>query len=84
MDAKSFFANSVEPLHRNQSGGTVGGPIKKFFFGYYEGLRNSQGETARTTVPSDAERQGNFGDLCAVNGGTFNSAGLCIDNQTGH
>jgi hypothetical protein len=69
MDAKSFFADSVEPLRRNQFGGIFGGPIKKdktFFFAYYEGLRNSQGETARTTVPSDPERQGNFGDLCTT------------------
>src|SRR6201993_3081572 len=28
MDAKSFFADSVEPLKRNQFGGTFGGPIK--------------------------------------------------------
>ena len=90
MDAKSFFADSVEPLHRNQFGGTIGGPIiknKTFFFGYYEGVRNSQGETTRTTVPSDAERTGNFGHLCTdfVNtqkGQTqpdfFNESGTCI------
>jgi hypothetical protein len=86
LDAKSFFADSVEPLKRNQFGGTFGGPIKKdktFFFFYYEGLRNRQGETTRTTVPSDAERGGNFADLCSGNNGMFNSQGLCIDNSTG-
>ena len=86
MDAKSFFADSVEPLHRNQFGGVFGGPIKKdktFFFLYYEGVRDSQGETTRTTVPSDAERTGNFADQCTLNNGTFNSQGLCMDNVTG-
>jgi len=86
MDAKSFFADSVEPLHRNQFGGTFGGPIKKdktFFYLYYEGVRDSQGETTRTTVPSDPERTGNFADQCPLNNGTFNSQGLCIDNSTG-
>ncbi len=86
MDAKSFFADSVEPLHRNQFGGVFGGPIKKdktFFFLYYEGVRDTQGETTRATVPSDAERTGNFADQCPLNNGTFNSQGLCIDNSTG-
>jgi hypothetical protein len=67
FDAKSFFADSVEPLKRNQFGGTFGGPVRKdktFVFGYYEGVRNRQGETARTTVLSDAERRGNFGTQC--------------------
>ena len=86
LDAKSFFADSVEPLKRNQFGGTFGGPVikdKTFFFLYYEGVRNRQGETTRVTVPSDEERTGNFGDMCTLNNGTFNSAGMCIDNTSG-
>jgi hypothetical protein len=86
MDAKSFFADSVEPLRRNQFGGTIGGPIKKgrtFIFGYYEGLRNSQGETTRATVPSNEERAGNFGHLCTQitdaqgNHDVFDASGNC-------
>jgi hypothetical protein len=86
MDAKSFFPSSVEPLHRNQFGGTFGGPIRKdktFFFLYYEGIRDSQGETTLATVPSDAERTGNFADQCPLNNGTFNAQGICIDNVSG-
>jgi hypothetical protein len=85
MDAKSFFPDSVEPLHRNQFGGTFGGPIKKdrtFFFAYYEGVRNSQGETTRVPVPSDAERTGNFFDLCPQNNGAFSAQGICIDDAS--
>jgi hypothetical protein len=86
MDAKSFFADSVEPLKQNQFGGTIGGPVRKdktFFFGYYEGVRTRQGETTRATVPSDDQRSGNFGDVCTTNNGTFNSQGMCIDNTSG-
>lgn len=80
LDAKSFFATSVEQLKRNQFGGTFGGPIAKdktFFFGYYEGLRNRQGETVGATVPTQTEQKGDFGLLCAQAGGKFDSSGIC-------
>src|SRR5579859_4072126 len=63
MDARNYFAQQVEPVKQNQFGGTLGGPVRKdktFFFAYYEGFRNRQGETRSATVPSALERQGNF------------------------
>jgi hypothetical protein len=67
MDASDYFTRSVQPLKQNQFGATFGGPIvkdKTFFFGYYEGFRNRQGETDSATVPSLLERQGNFSEMC--------------------
>ncbi|HEY3616714.1 MAG TPA: TonB-dependent receptor, partial [Candidatus Sulfotelmatobacter sp.] len=55
VDATNYFATRTEPLKQNQFGGTVGGPVRKdktFFFGFYEGYRNRQGETQGSTVPS--------------------------------
>jgi outer membrane receptor protein involved in Fe transport len=63
LDARNFFAATVEPLHQNQFGATLGGPIRRnkdFFFAYYEGLRNSQGYTRTAIVPTPDERQGIF------------------------
>jgi hypothetical protein len=56
----------VEPLKQNQFGGTVGGPIRRdkvLLFGYYEGLRVRQGITTTATVPTLAERNGDFSAL---------------------
>src|SRR6202161_3474047 len=81
MDASDYFTQGVQPLKQNQFGATFGGPIvrdKTFFFGYYEGFRNRQGETVPATVPSSAARQGNFGEQC-TNG--FNASGLCNNPQ---
>jgi len=80
MDSSDYFTHSVQPLKQNQFGATFGGPIvkdKTFFFGYYEGFRNRQGESVPATVPSVAERQGNFAELCT------NISGASIDPTTG-
>ena len=78
-DANNWFANAADnpipPVHRNNYGGTIGGPIiknKMFFFFDWDGTRSSYMSTYQAGVPSAAERTGNFGELCAVNGGTFN------------
>ena len=79
FDATNFFAANTEPLKQNQFGGTFGGPIRKdktFFFGYYEGFRNRQGETQGSTVPSLPERQGNFEQLCPEG---FDNNGNCLN-----
>lgn len=63
------------PLHQNQYGGSLGGPIfkgKTFFFADYEGLRISKaGNPTASTVPSLFEEQnaGNFSDNPADNVG---------------
>jgi hypothetical protein len=64
FDAKYFFNNGRQPaFHRNQYGGTIGGPIwknKTYFFAYYEGLRQATPATFVGTVPTSAERAGDF------------------------
>ncbi|HEX6804654.1 MAG TPA: carboxypeptidase regulatory-like domain-containing protein [Terriglobales bacterium] len=65
FDAQNYFG--PQPLKWNQFGGSMGGPIhrdKTFFFGYYEGFRKRQAENQVSTVPSLAERQGDFSQLC--------------------
>src|SRR5882724_1669923 len=65
FDARNFFDTAKPAFHRNQFGGSIGGPIIKdrtFFFADYEGLRQSQGITQVDTVPSQAARDGH---LCA-------------------
>jgi hypothetical protein len=62
LDARNFFDQaSVPPFKRNQFGGALGGPIKKertFFFINYEGIRQSQGITSVSTVPTQDARNG--------------------------
>lgn len=63
MDAADFFTNknskAKNPLHRNQYGATLGGPIRKdktFFFASWEGFRQVAPTPSSTIVPTDAQR----------------------------
>ncbi len=65
LDARNFFDRLGKPgLVGNQFGGSLGGPIHKidwFFFGDLELLRERQGLTVTSTVPTAAEKSGDFG-----------------------
>jgi len=66
LDTRNYFSSAVEPLKQNQFGVTAGGPIRTnrlFFFSYYEGFRNRQGITTSATVPTDAEKSGDFSGI---------------------
>ncbi len=84
-DANNWFNNlngiPIPPVHRNNFGGTVGGPIfknKTFFFFDYDATRQSSMATYQAGVPTDAERNnGDFGEVCSAQGGTFDDTGMC-------
>jgi hypothetical protein len=63
FDATDFFVNKSKgtktPLHRNQFGGSAGGPIiknKTFIFGSFEEFRQVAPTPSLTLVPTDAQR----------------------------
>nr|MDQ2901033.1 TonB-dependent receptor [Acidobacteriota bacterium] len=67
LNANTWNAITKPPLHRNQFGGAVGGPIvrnKTFFFGTYSGLRQATTTFLNSAVvPTSAQRAGNFSAL---------------------
>ena len=70
LNANTFFNNKagvVRPaFSQNQYGTNIGGPIWKdhtFFFFGWEGFRLRQGASYVYTVPTDAQRNGDFSNL---------------------
>jgi hypothetical protein len=76
FNARNYFESSVPAYKKNDFGYTLGGPVyipgvyntdkqKTFFFWSQEWRRDRvPGQVFNTLVPSDAERNGNFSDLC--------------------
>jgi Carboxypeptidase regulatory-like domain/TonB-dependent Receptor Plug Domain len=66
MNATGFFrpaSGEKPPLERHQYGGVFGGPIvkgKAFFFGDFEGFRQTRKTLSSATIPTLAQREGIF------------------------
>ncbi len=62
LDARNFYSPERSFYRQNQFGGTVGGPIRKnqvFYFGDYQGTRQSQGiDTGLIPVPTPGRANG--------------------------
>ncbi len=85
FDANTWFndhyGNPIAPLRRNDYGVTIGGPIfknKTFFFFDFEGQPATTQSAANAGVPSMAMRNGDFGEVCTSQGGTFDQTGMCM------
>ena len=92
FNARPFFATVGDNIHRNQFGGTIGGPVKiphvskgqstQFFFGYQYTMYHQASNASQTTVPTLAEegRAGqpyaDFGNLCSAG---FDGNGICTN-----
>jgi Carboxypeptidase regulatory-like domain len=67
LNARNFFALKRPPFKLNQFGGTIGGPIKKnntfFFFSAQDLQQRSAPNPVSLTVPSAANRNGDFSNL---------------------
>ena len=66
LDARNFFAATKPVIRLNQFGGTLGGPIvkdKTHFFASWEQTRQRTSDTVTSTVPTLANRAGDFSDL---------------------
>jgi hypothetical protein len=64
FNARNYFADRVDPLKRNQFGGTIGGPVHKntsfFFFGWQKTIIRSVNNATNAIVPTADNLNGNF------------------------
>ncbi len=80
---RNNFVGAPKPRdHQKDYGGSLGGPVwipklydgrnKTFFFFSWEQYRNNQGASSLTTLPTDAERTGDFSALLGPSTGLIN------------
>ncbi len=64
LDARSFFVPKLGKFRWNQFGGAMGGPVSRkrgwYFYGYYEGVRNTQAANNFNLVPTPGQLGGDF------------------------
>lgn len=90
FNASDYFSHQVNPLHQNQFGGYVGGPVlrnKLFYFANYQGTRNATSSTALSnTLPTQAMLNGDFSalspdgkteTLCVNSEGVYQESAVC-------
>jgi len=82
FNAKDWFSHQINPLHQNQFGGYLGGPIRKnklFLFGNYQGTRNATASTElQSYLPTQAMLNGDF-SAYSTNGTTET---LCLNGSS--
>lgn len=80
LNARDHFALSKAPYSANQFGGAIGGPIKKdklFFFGDFQDLVQTAGQTYTLNTPTEAERSGVLSDRISNGAGPITNANAC-------
>jgi hypothetical protein len=96
FNARNYFSPTVPTYKKHDYGFTIGGPVyiphlytpaeRKTFFFYSQEFRheNVPGTFFNQQVPSDAERGGNFSDLCPASGSAVDTANFpsCPVNPT--
>jgi Carboxypeptidase regulatory-like domain len=87
LNATPWNASINPPYHRNQFGGTVGGPVKHdkaFFFFSYGGLRQTVGQFLSGGSPGRVfEPDGYVFPQCAIDGGSECASGTALSRRQG-
>ncbi len=84
LNSADYFTRQIDPLKRNQFGGSLGGPIikdKLFVFGNLQMTKERVSvSSGGVQVPNNNELNGDFSQFCTVvNKSTFDANGLCTN-----